>query len=52
MIGLLGIAFAVGKPGIILLFAFASFAGLREFLTLTPTYLGLAQALESQFNAK
>jgi phosphatidate cytidylyltransferase len=37
MVALMGAAFLLGKPGVILLFAFASFAALREFLTLTPT---------------
>jgi phosphatidate cytidylyltransferase len=40
MVGLLAVAFLFGKPGVILLFAFASFAALREFLTLTPTRRG------------
>lgn len=35
MVGLIGIALLTGKIGIMLLFAFASFAALREFLTLT-----------------
>lgn len=34
MIAILGIAFLLGRPGLILLFAFCSFAALREFLTL------------------
>jgi phosphatidate cytidylyltransferase len=37
MVALMGAAFLLGKAGVILLFAFASFAALREFLTLTPT---------------
>ncbi len=37
MVLLMGAAFLLGKAGVILLFAFASFAALREFLTLTPT---------------
>ncbi|CAM5770131.1 phosphatidate cytidylyltransferase [Labrys miyagiensis] len=37
MVALMAAAFLLGKPGVILLFAFASFAALREFLTLTPT---------------
>ncbi|WP_448953423.1 phosphatidate cytidylyltransferase [Labrys neptuniae] len=37
MVALMGGAFLLGKAGVIALFAFASFAGLREFLTLTPT---------------
>jgi phosphatidate cytidylyltransferase len=37
MIGLLAIAFLAGEFGVLMLFAFASFMALREFLTLTPT---------------
>jgi phosphatidate cytidylyltransferase len=40
MVGAIAVAFAFGKPGIILLFAFASFAALREFLTITETRRG------------
>jgi phosphatidate cytidylyltransferase len=40
MVALLGAAFALGKAGVIVLFALASFAGLREFLTLTTTRRG------------
>jgi phosphatidate cytidylyltransferase len=40
MVALLGAAFALGRPGIVLLFAFVSFAALREFVTLTPTRRG------------
>lgn len=35
MVALLGIAFLAGRAGVIILFAFCSFAALREFLTLT-----------------
>lgn len=35
MVILLAIAFIAGKPGVVILFALASFAALREFLTLT-----------------
>jgi phosphatidate cytidylyltransferase len=49
MILLLGLAFAIGKTGVILLFAFASFAGLREFLTLTTTRRGDHWALAAAF---
>lgn len=35
MVILLAIAFLAGKPGVVILFALASFAALREFLTLT-----------------
>jgi phosphatidate cytidylyltransferase len=37
MVAFIGIAFIFGKAGVILLFAFASFAALREFFTLTHT---------------
>jgi phosphatidate cytidylyltransferase len=49
MVLLLGLAFALGKTGVILLFAFASFAGLREFLTLTTTRRGDHWALATAF---
>ena len=49
MILLLGFAFALGKTGVILLFAFASFAGLREFLTLTTSRRGDHWALAAAF---
>ena len=49
MVALLGFAFALGKTGVILLFAFASFAGLREFLTLTSTRRGDHWALAAAF---
>jgi phosphatidate cytidylyltransferase len=49
MVVLLGIAFAIGKAGVILFFAFASFAGLREFLTLTTTRRGDHWALAAAF---
>ncbi len=35
MVAFIGAALLLGKPGIMMLFAFASFAALREFLTLT-----------------
>lgn len=37
MVAALGAAFALGETAVIVLFAFASFTALREFLTLTPT---------------
>jgi phosphatidate cytidylyltransferase len=40
MVIVLAIAFAFGKAGVLTLFAFASFFGLREFITLTPTRSG------------
>jgi len=49
MVALLGIAFAIGRAGVILVFAFASFAGLREFLTLVGTRRGDHWALASAF---
>ena len=38
MIILLGAAFLAGRHAVIMLFAFVSFAALREFITLTPTH--------------
>jgi phosphatidate cytidylyltransferase len=35
MVAFIGIALLLGKPGVMILFGFASFAALREFLTLT-----------------
>ena len=49
MVVVLGLAFALGKAGVILIFAFASFAGLREFLTLTTTRRGDHWALAAAF---
>ncbi len=49
MVGLLAIAFLFGKGGVTLLFAFASFSALREFLTLTPTRRGDHWALLAVF---
>lgn len=49
MIALIALAFALGKPGVILLFAFASFGALREFITLTPTRPGDHYALAVAF---
>ena len=46
---LIAIAFALGRAGVILLFAFASFAALREFVTLTPTRRGDHWALLAAF---
>lgn len=40
MVVLIGAAFAFGKTGVIVLFAFASFVALREFATLAPTRRG------------
>jgi phosphatidate cytidylyltransferase len=49
MVALIGLAFALGKAGIIVLFALASFAALREFLTLTRTRRGDHPALAAAF---
>jgi phosphatidate cytidylyltransferase len=49
MVAMLGIAFAFGKPGVIVLFAIASLAALREFITLTPTRRGDHMALAVAF---
>src|SRR5438067_159863 len=49
MVALLGIAFAFGKTGVIVLFALASLAALREFITLTPTRRGDHIALAVAF---
>lgn len=37
MVALLGVAFTFGKPGALVLFAFTSWAALREYITLTHT---------------
>jgi phosphatidate cytidylyltransferase len=49
MVALIGAAIAVGKPGIVVLFALASFAALREFITLTATRRGDHYALAAAF---
>lgn len=49
MVALLGAAFAFGKAGVIVLFALASLAALREFITLTPTRRGDHMALAVAF---
>jgi phosphatidate cytidylyltransferase len=49
MVLLIALAFLFGKGGVILLFAFASFAGLREFMTLAPTRRGDHWALAAVF---
>ena len=49
MVILLGIAFAAGRAGVIGLFALASLAALREFITLTPTRQGDHMALAAAF---
>ena len=40
MVALMGLAFMLGKTGVTVLFALASLAALREFITLTPTRRG------------
>jgi phosphatidate cytidylyltransferase len=49
MVALIGLAFAAGKAGVIALFALASLAALREFITLTPTRRGDHVALAFAF---
>jgi phosphatidate cytidylyltransferase len=49
MVALLGVAFAFGRAGVTLLFAMASLAALREFITLTPTRRGDHMALAAAF---
>ena len=49
MVVLMGIAFLGGRTGVILLFAFCSFAALREFATLTNTRRADHWALASAF---
>jgi phosphatidate cytidylyltransferase len=49
MVAAIGLAFIFGKAGIIMLFAFASFAALREFITLTSTRRGDHIALAAVF---
>jgi phosphatidate cytidylyltransferase len=49
MVALLGVAFAFGRTGVIVLFALASLAALREFITLTPTRRGDHVALAVAF---
>jgi phosphatidate cytidylyltransferase len=49
MVILIGIAFLFGRTGVIVLFAFASFNALREFVTLTDTRRGDHYALAVAF---
>ncbi len=49
MVALIALAFALGKAGVIALFAVASFVALREFLTLTHTRRGDHLALAAAF---
>jgi len=49
MVLVIGVAFAIGRVAVIVLFAFISFAALREFLTITPTRHGDHQAVLVSF---
>ncbi|WP_366657728.1 phosphatidate cytidylyltransferase [Fodinicurvata sp. EGI_FJ10296] len=49
MVAFIAAAFLVGEGGVIVLFALASFAALREFLTLTDTRRGDHMALAAMF---
>jgi phosphatidate cytidylyltransferase len=49
MVALIGIAFLFGRTGVLVLFAFASFTALREFITLTETRRGDHYALVAAF---
>jgi phosphatidate cytidylyltransferase len=49
MVTLICLAFAFGQAGVIVLFALASLAALREFITLTPTRRGDHLALAAAF---
>jgi phosphatidate cytidylyltransferase len=49
IVALMGLAFALGRGGVIVLFALASLAALREFITLTPTRRGDHLALAVAF---
>jgi phosphatidate cytidylyltransferase len=49
MVALLGVAFAIGHAGVMALFAMASLAALREFITVTPTRRGDHMALAAAF---
>jgi phosphatidate cytidylyltransferase len=49
MVAVIGIAFAFGKAGVIILFGFVSFASLREFITIAYTRRGDHLALAVSF---
>jgi phosphatidate cytidylyltransferase len=49
MVAVMALAFLSGKTGLVLLFALASFAALREYLTLAPTRRGDHWALVAAF---
>lgn len=49
MVGIIGLALLAGRAGVIVLFAFASFVALREYVTITPTRRGDHLALVMSF---
>ena len=49
MVAVIGVAFLFGRAGVMLLFFFASFAALREFITLTYTRRADHDALATSF---
>jgi phosphatidate cytidylyltransferase len=49
MVAVIGVAFAMGKTGVVVLFGFASFFALREFITITYTRRGDHWALALAF---
>lgn len=49
MVALIGLAFIAGRTGVVVLFAFCSFAALREFITLTNTRRADHWALAAAF---
>jgi phosphatidate cytidylyltransferase len=49
MVAVMAVAFLTGKAGLVLVFAIASFAALREYLTLAPTRRGDHWALVASF---
>jgi phosphatidate cytidylyltransferase len=49
MVAVVGLAFALGRAGLIVLFAFVSFAALREFITIVYTRRGDHHALALSF---
>jgi phosphatidate cytidylyltransferase len=49
MVAVMGLAFALGRSGVMVLFAFVSFSALREFITITYTRRGDHFALALSF---
>lgn len=49
MVGVLGVAFAMGRAAIVVLFYFLSFYALREFITITTTRRGDHRAIVAAF---